>query len=1352
MRKNYFLIMIFVISLLSSIGVNASSISVSGAISSNTTWAVDTVKVTGDITIQNGVILTINSGVLVQFQGYYNIAVQGSVSALGLTNRPIVFTVKDTTGFASMSNNNGAWNGISFISTPSSNTSSVFEYCRFTYTKARGASVEETSGAGFFIKNYNKVVINNCFFQNNKATNYGGAVYLYNSTALIKNSHFTNNRSNQGGALYIKHASPVVMNNLFENNFTNIIGGAICCSDTSTAKVIGNVFHHNLGQLGGAIGFYNSVSDFINNTITENKAAYGGGINCISDTAASSVYSNPTFYNTIFYNNIATGTGKQVNLTSRRTDPNFYNCDVQGGTAEFGGPGSGVHYNGTYLNNIALNPLFYDSVNYNYQLKKLSQCINKGKTDTTGLHLPAFDIMNNPRISGNIVDIGAYEHQLSANACGTISQNTLWQADTIKVTCDIRIDSGIALSIKPGVVVEFQGKYMIDVKGIIKAKGAINDSIFFIPKSTSVGWNGIRYDSTSAINDSSIFDYCKFAFAKKNTTTSLLPEKCGGALYLDNYSKIRIRFCRFKGNNADSSGSAVYSRNNALKIIGSVFTDNSIFNNIEVFYADKCSLELKKNKFYNNLGTPISMVNNSNSRLTDNYFAGNQGIKGGALYITKSVLNSYNTVFVNNTSINGGAIYSDTSVLKLINNTISNNAANGGGLFLVKSVGEYVNSIFYGNALGQVYLKDSLSISNFRFCDIEGDSTAFLKNTGAKFIGAYLNNIDTVPVYIDPTTGVGASNYSAASNWSLNDCSHLYNKGTIDTTGLHLPSKDFAANNRIFGGRIDIGAYEMIKPYITDQPDTAFVCAGGSVYYFAGITSSVAVTYQWQISTNGGGSWTNAGGPTANDSLYEVLNVTAGQNGHLYRCLVNALCDSNILTSVAPLIVYTQPVISNEPSNISVCQGTNANFSVTANGSNLNYLWQYQLPGGATWTNSTLPTANQPTLTVTNTQTTQNGNKYRCIICGECIPCDTTIVAVLTVKAAPSIATQPTNKSICEGDDVTFNIIANGFGIVYLWEESTDNGASWHNAPGTNNANNYTILAVPYSMNGNKYRCYISGDCVPSLTSNIVTLTVAGNTMINTQPHDTGVCMNTMAKFKVVASGGNLTYKWQEKSPGSGSWIDASGITSVTSVYTINSAAFTLNGTKFRCLITNICSPDTLSDSVVLTVNIPPTINLGHDTTILQSSSITLDAGSGFSNYHWSDNSSDQTLTIVGSSVLPGPHLYTVTVTDNNSCTGSDNIVITVVDDSGIELFGNNGRLSVYPNPTSGILNIDVFGHSVYNMKVINTLGSVVFEKEMESSEIGLKYSFDMSGLGDGIYFIRFEYVNELIFKKIIIQ
>ncbi|MGY8868063.1 MAG: Lcl domain-containing protein, partial [Methylophagaceae bacterium] len=82
-------------------------------------------------------------------------------------------------------------------------------------------------------------------------------------------------------------------------------------------------------------------------------------------------------------------------------------------------------------------------------------------------------------------------------------------------------------------------------------------------------------------------------------------------------------------------------------------------------------------------------------------------------------------------------------------------------------------------------------------------------------------------------------------------------------------------------------------------------------------------------------------------------------------------------------------------------------------------------------------------------------------------------------------------------------------------------------------------------------------------------------------------------------------------------------------------------------------------DSVVtvnLTINSSPTINLGADTTLIcAGTSETIDAGTGFASYLWSDGSTSQTL----SANLAGT--YTVTGTDANGCSASDSMVIDVL-------------------------------------------------------------------------------------------
>ncbi|KAB2868788.1 MAG: T9SS type A sorting domain-containing protein, partial [Bacteroidales bacterium] len=78
------------------------------------------------------------------------------------------------------------------------------------------------------------------------------------------------------------------------------------------------------------------------------------------------------------------------------------------------------------------------------------------------------------------------------------------------------------------------------------------------------------------------------------------------------------------------------------------------------------------------------------------------------------------------------------------------------------------------------------------------------------------------------------------------------------------------------------------------------------------------------------------------------------------------------------------------------------------------------------------------------------------------------------------------------------------------------------------------------------------------------------------------------------------------------------------------------------------------SVDVDIIVNPSPVIDLGENRSI--SAPTVLDAGAGFVSYKWQDNSTQQTFTVEESG------LYSVTVTDNNGCTGYDEVYITFLE------------------------------------------------------------------------------------------
>ncbi len=119
----------------------------------------------------------------------------------------------------------------------------------------------------------------------------------------------------------------------------------------------------------------------------------------------------------------------------------------------------------------------------------------------------------------------------------------------------------------------------------------------------------------------------------------------------------------------------------------------------------------------------------------------------------------------------------------------------------------------------------------------------------------------------------------------------------------------------------------------------------------------------------------------------------------------------------------------------------------------------------------------------------------------------------------------------------------------------------------------------------------------------------------------------------------------------------------------------------------------TAADAVVITVHPAATVNLGPDAQVCVSSlPLNLNAGAGFTNYIWSNPAYN------GQPSMPvsASGTYSVTVTNSNGCTATDQITVTVVDNPVVNL-GANQVVCSYNLPH--VLDAGA-GYSVYDWNV----------------------------------------------------
>jgi Fungalysin metallopeptidase (M36)/PA domain/Ig-like domain CHU_C associated/Secretion system C-terminal sorting domain/Fungalysin/Thermolysin Propeptide Motif len=302
-------------------------------------------------------------------------------------------------------------------------------------------------------------------------------------------------------------------------------------------------------------------------------------------------------------------------------------------------------------------------------------------------------------------------------------------------------------------------------------------------------------------------------------------------------------------------------------------------------------------------------------------------------------------------------------------------------------------------------------------------------------------------------------------------------------------------------------------PVVNTQPVDVNTTAGSTVTFTANAGSDVNLIYQWQVSTNGGTTWTDI--PNSITSTLTLTNVTTAMNANKYRAKVFIGCDVTN-TNQALLTVTggaTPPVIATQPTATSVCAGANATFTASATGTGVTYSWEVSTNAGTTWT-AVSPAVTTTTITLTAVPVTSNNYQYRLVATNSGGSVNSS-PAVLTVNAAPAAPVVVNPAAYCQG---TTAAILTATGTNLLWYTSATGGTGSPTAP------------TPSTTTGGTFTYYVSqtvSTCESPRAAIVVTVntTPAAPTVIT----PINYCQNATATA-LTATGVNL--KWYTVSTG----------------------------------------------------------------------------------------------------------------------------------------------------------------------------------------------------------------------------
>jgi hypothetical protein len=405
------------------------------------------------------------------------------------------------------------------------------------------------------------------------------------------------------------------------------------------------------------------------------------------------------------------------------------------------------------------------------------------------------------------------------------------------------------------------------------------------------------------------------------------------------------------------------------------------------------------------------------------------------------------------------------------------------------------------------------------------------------------------------------------------------------------------------------------------------VCQGSSQTYSVAAVSG-ATSYTWTLPSG----WTGSNSTNS-------INPTVGANSGNITVTANNACGSSTVRTLAVTVNPTpsQPGIIS--GNTTVCQGSSQTYSVAAVSGATSYTWT--LPSGWTGTNTT--NSINPTVGANSGNITVTANNA----CGS----STVRTLAVTVNPTPS---QPGvisgSTSVCQGSSQTYSVAAVSGATSYTWTlPSGWSGTSSSNSiPVTVGANNGNITVTANNACG---------------SSNATTLTIVVNPGAPAQPStitgNTIVCKNSTQTYS-VSSTGATSYTWTLPN----GWTGSSSTNSISPTVGANGGTISVIGI-------NGCGSSP-AQTINITVNAIPNVTANASaTSVCQGNQVTL-TGSGAASYTWDNGVTD------GVAFTPTTTItYTVTGTDANGCSNTDQIKVTVNPLPNVSVSNNANTLTV---------------------------------------------------------------------------
>ena len=379
------------------------------------------------------------------------------------------------------------------------------------------------------------------------------------------------------------------------------------------------------------------------------------------------------------------------------------------------------------------------------------------------------------------------------------------------------------------------------------------------------------------------------------------------------------------------------------------------------------------------------------------------------------------------------------------------------------------------------------AITNITYSTANGVTGATVAGLPAGVTGAYTGGTNGTVTISGTPTAAGTFTYTLTTSGG---CSTASATGTIIVNPNSTITLSSAAgtNSQVL----------CINTPITSITYTTNISVTGATVTGlpAGVTGAFA-----------GSTFTISGTPTAAGIFNYIVTTTGG-------CGAAATATGTITVNPLATATLTSAAGTN---NQTICSAALTNIVYTiANGTGASATG---LPAGVTGTYTA------GVFTISGTPTAPGVFSYTVTTSGGCGVA--TATGTITVTGGPVITQQPVSITSCS-TSATFTVVATGTGISYVWQVSTNGGATFTNISPAQTSNTLVLSGLTPAQSTFRYRVIVSTAC-GSVTSNEVTAQV-GTPPVVVLTASPSTAYNPSVGgglYVTVSPVGNYVYQWK---------------------------------------------------------------------------------------------------------------------------------------------------------------------------------------------------------------------------------